>query len=75
LPVVGDIDVEQELAKFEAEERARLGLDKQETQWLETMANAQFTAAERPRITLLIAGLTLAHDFLIEGHQRLGTTS
>jgi predicted nucleotide-binding protein (sugar kinase/HSP70/actin superfamily) len=67
LPVIGDIDMEKELAQFEAEERARLGLDKQETQWLETMANAQFTAAERPRITLLIAGLTLAHDYLIEG--------
>jgi len=67
LPVVGDLDIEKELAKFEAEERARLGLDKQEKQWLETMANAQFTAAERPKVTLLIAGLTLAHDYLIEG--------
>jgi predicted nucleotide-binding protein (sugar kinase/HSP70/actin superfamily) len=67
LPIVGDLDIEQELVRFEAEERARLGLDKQEKQWLETMANAQFTAAERPKITLLIAGLTLAHDFLIEG--------
>ena len=67
LKVVGDLDIEQELARFEAEERARLGLDKQEKQWLETMANAQFTAAERPKITLLIAGLTLAHDYLIEG--------
>ncbi len=66
LPLVSDIDVEKELALFEAEERARLGLDKQEKQWLETMANAQFSAAERPRITLLIAGLTLAHDYLIE---------
>jgi predicted nucleotide-binding protein (sugar kinase/HSP70/actin superfamily) len=67
LPVVGDLDIEKELEKFEAEERARLGLDKQEKQWLETMANAQFTAAERPKVTLLIAGLTLAHDYLIEG--------
>jgi predicted nucleotide-binding protein (sugar kinase/HSP70/actin superfamily) len=67
LKVVGDVDIEKELARFEAEERARLGLDKQEKQWLETMANAQFTAAERPKITLLIAGLTLAHDYLIEG--------
>ncbi len=31
------------------------------------MANAQFTAAERPKITLLVSGLTAAHDFLIEG--------
>jgi predicted nucleotide-binding protein (sugar kinase/HSP70/actin superfamily) len=67
LPLASDLDIEKELAKFEAEERARLGLDKQEKQWLETMANAQFSAAERPKITLLIAGLTIAHDFLIEG--------
>jgi predicted nucleotide-binding protein (sugar kinase/HSP70/actin superfamily) len=66
LPLASDIDIEKELAKFEAEERARLGLDQKEKQWLETMANAQFTAAERPKITLLIAGLTIAHDFLIE---------
>src|SRR5262245_18378600 len=70
LPLASDLDIEKELAKFEAEERARLGLDKQEQQWLETMANAQFTAAERPKITLLIAGLTIAHDFLIEGALR-----
>jgi predicted nucleotide-binding protein (sugar kinase/HSP70/actin superfamily) len=67
LKVVGDLDIEKELARFEAEERTRLGLDKQEKQWLETMANAQFSAAERPKVTLLIAGLTLAHDYLIEG--------
>ena len=66
LPLASDLDIEKELAKFEAEERARLGLDKKEKQWLETMANAQFSAAERPKITLLIAGLTIAHDFLIE---------
>jgi predicted nucleotide-binding protein (sugar kinase/HSP70/actin superfamily) len=64
---LADLNIDEELAKFEAEERARLGLDGQEKQWLETMANAQFTAAERPKITLLIAGLTVAHDYLIEG--------
>jgi predicted nucleotide-binding protein (sugar kinase/HSP70/actin superfamily) len=67
LPLVSEVDLEKELALFEAEERGRLGLDKHEKQWLETMANAQFTAAERPKITLLIAGLTVAHDYLIEG--------
>src|SRR5882757_6354102 len=60
LPVIGGkqdagIDVEAELARFEIEERARLGLDQGTDQWIETMANAQFTAAERPKITLLIA--------------------
>jgi predicted nucleotide-binding protein (sugar kinase/HSP70/actin superfamily) len=70
LPLAGDLDVDAEVARFEAEERARLGLDKEEKQWLETMANAQFTAAERPKVTLLIAGLTVAHDFLVEGALR-----
>src|SRR6266487_3467488 len=63
----GDIDIERELARFEAEERARLGLGDPEKQWLETMANAQFTAKERPSITLLLAGLTVAHDYLVGG--------
>src|SRR5215471_18894215 len=60
-----DIDIEGELARFEAEERARLGLAEPDKQWLETMANAQFSAKERPTITLLLAGLTVAHDYLI----------
>lgn len=68
LPLVSvDFDVDAELAKFEREERARLGLDETTPQWIENMANAQFTAAERPGVTLLISGLTLAHDFFIEG--------
>lgn len=68
LPLVEqELDIDAEMARFEREERARLGLDGETPQWIEKMANAQFTAAERPRITLLIAGLTVAHDFLIEG--------
>jgi predicted nucleotide-binding protein (sugar kinase/HSP70/actin superfamily) len=65
LPVVGDIDIDAEVARFEAEERARLGIADPDKQWLETMANAQFTAQERPGITLLLAGLTVAHDYLV----------
>lgn len=68
LPLVsGDFDVDAEIAKFEREERERLGLDEVTPQWIEKMADAQFTAAERPGVTLLISGLTLAHDFFIEG--------
>jgi predicted nucleotide-binding protein (sugar kinase/HSP70/actin superfamily) len=68
LPIVEQaLDVDAEIARFEREERARLGLDGDTPQWIEQMANAQFTAAERPGVTLLIAGLTVAHDFLIEG--------
>jgi predicted nucleotide-binding protein (sugar kinase/HSP70/actin superfamily) len=66
LPLVGDIDIDAEVARFEIEERARLGIVEQD-QWQEKMANAQFTAQERPGITLLLAGLTVAHDYLVSG--------
>jgi predicted nucleotide-binding protein (sugar kinase/HSP70/actin superfamily) len=69
LPVVGKddaLDVEAELAKFEAEERARLGLGQRE-QWVEDMANLGFTKSQKSKITLLIGGLTMAHDYLVEG--------
>jgi predicted nucleotide-binding protein (sugar kinase/HSP70/actin superfamily) len=61
------IDVDAELRAFEETERKRLGLDQKTEQWLEEMANLTFTKTEKPNITLLIGGLTLAHDFLIEG--------
>src|SRR5262245_24735013 len=78
LPIAGqkhaDIDVDAELRAFEAEERARLGLEK-EKQWLEDMANLTFTKSEKGKITLLIGGLTMAHDYLVSGAFRsLGYT-
>jgi predicted nucleotide-binding protein (sugar kinase/HSP70/actin superfamily) len=60
------IDLDAELKKFEAEERKRLGLDTQTEHWIEEMANATFTKTEKKHITLLVGGLTLAHDFLVE---------
>ncbi len=63
LPVV---DVDAELRRFEADERARLGIPEDET-WVEDMANLIFTKKEKTKITLLIGGLTMAHDFLVEG--------
>lgn len=67
LPVVGaDFDLDSELAKFEAEERQRLGLGV-EQQWVEDMADLGFTKSEKSKITLLVGGLTMAHDYLVEG--------
>jgi predicted nucleotide-binding protein (sugar kinase/HSP70/actin superfamily) len=69
LPVVGKgdtLDVDAELAMFEAEERARLGLGQRE-QWVEDMANLGFTKSQKSKITLLIGGLTMAHDYLVSG--------
>jgi predicted nucleotide-binding protein (sugar kinase/HSP70/actin superfamily) len=62
-----DIEIDAELARFEAEERARLGLDKEVDHWTDSMVNPNFTAKERPNITLLVGGLTIAHDYLVEG--------
>lgn len=67
LPIAGqELDIDAELRAFEREERARLGLEKEE-QWLEEMANLTFTKQEKGNITLLIGGLTMAHDYLVEG--------
>jgi predicted nucleotide-binding protein (sugar kinase/HSP70/actin superfamily) len=68
LPVAGQaLDLDAELAKFEAEERKRLGLDGTIDHWVEDMVNLGFKKSERSKVTLLIGGLTLAHDYLIEG--------
>lgn len=64
---LGALDIDAELAKFEAEEKKRLGLDGPSAQWLEQMAGLTFTKSEKPNITMLIGGLTLAHDHLVEG--------
>ena len=61
------IDIEAELQRFEAEERAKLGLNQHEEHWRDSMIDPQFTAKERPNITLLVGGLTMAHDYLVEG--------
>ncbi len=67
LPVV---DMDAELRKFEQEERKRLGLDAETTQWVEDMANLTFTKKEKAHINILVSGLTMAHDYLVEGALR-----
>src|SRR5262249_46284832 len=64
LPVV---DLEAELAAFEAAERKRLGLEDKTDQWIEDMANLTFTKREKAHITILVSGLTMAHDYFVEG--------
>ncbi len=56
------IDIEKELAEFEAEERAKLGLQDKREQWTDSMIDPFFSATERPRTTILNGGLTMAHD-------------
>jgi predicted nucleotide-binding protein (sugar kinase/HSP70/actin superfamily) len=62
--------IEAQLKEFEAAERARLGLDASVTHWTDAMIDPIFTARERPHITVLTGGLTIAHDYLIAGSLR-----
>ena len=59
-----ELAIEAELSRFEAEQRAALGLNKATEHWSD--ANPQhFTRAQRPKTTVLVGGLTVAHDYLI----------
>lgn len=58
-------DIEGELATVEADERVRLGLDKSHRQWRDDNPNT-FKFEERNTTTLLIAGLTHAHDAFVQ---------
>lgn len=66
--------IENELKKFEEEERVRLGLDKKlkQNQWKDTI-NREFYADQRASTTILVSGLTLAHDSFVQaGLEGLG---
>ncbi len=62
--------IEAELAKFEQAERARLGLPTQASKhWIDEVPR-EFTAAQRAHTTILVCGLTMAHDLFIQGALR-----
>ena len=62
--------IEAELAKFEQEERARLGLPVQNAkQWIDEVPR-EFTAKQRAHTTILVCGLTMAHDLFIQSALR-----
>ena len=56
-----EIDIDKELAAFEAQERAKLGLEDNREQWTDSMVNPFFSAKERSTTTILNGGLTMAH--------------
>jgi predicted nucleotide-binding protein (sugar kinase/HSP70/actin superfamily) len=67
-------EIEAELRRFEAEERRRLGLPPDEgaerpAQWRDRV-DARFTAEERAHTTLLVCGLTMAHDLFCQSALR-----
>ena len=67
---LSDDQIEKYLAAYAAAERDRLNLKRDRKQWVDQMTDPNFTKAERPKITLLITGLTNAQDFLVEGSLR-----
>ncbi|MCA9608941.1 MAG: 2-hydroxyglutaryl-CoA dehydratase, partial [Myxococcales bacterium] len=62
-----DLDIDAELARFEAEQRAALGLEDERDHWRDEMVDPFFTASQRPHTTILVGGLTMAHDEIVEG--------
>ena len=54
-----DLDIEKELAEYAAEEAKKLGLGREHySEWV----NRDFRASQRGHTTILMGGLTLAHD-------------
>ncbi len=57
--------IEAELAKFEAEEKAKLGIkENRNSQWKDVV-NRDFFADQREHTTILVSGLTMAHDLFV----------
>ncbi len=63
---LSDESIEAALAEFEAEERRRLGLDSGPKQQYTEYVNRKFVASQRAHTTILVGGLTMAHDYLVE---------
>jgi predicted nucleotide-binding protein (sugar kinase/HSP70/actin superfamily) len=63
---LGESEFERDLAQFEAEERQRLGLPTVTMRQWHDPVPSTFTASQRPHTTLLVSGLTMAHDLFIQ---------
>jgi len=62
--------IEEQLKQFEAEERKRLGLPTDAVkQWFDAVPR-EFTASQREHTTLLVSGLTMAHDLFCQAALR-----
>jgi predicted nucleotide-binding protein (sugar kinase/HSP70/actin superfamily) len=62
-----ELDIEEELRRFEAAERARLGLEAEKTPWTDAMVDPFFGKSQKAHTTILVGGLTMAQDYLVEG--------
>ncbi len=62
--------IEAELQKFELEERKRLGLPVENSKhWFDAVPR-EFTRDQREHTTILVSGLTMAHDLFIQAALR-----
>jgi predicted nucleotide-binding protein (sugar kinase/HSP70/actin superfamily) len=68
-PIDGDLDIDAELKKFELEQMKQLGLEPGREHWRDDNPT-QFTASQRAHTTILISGLTMAHDLFLQGGLR-----
>ncbi|HET6279902.1 MAG TPA: 2-hydroxyglutaryl-CoA dehydratase [Polyangia bacterium] len=67
LPVLGeDLDIDAELRKLD-EETEKAALPRASEHWVDEMINPQFKASQKENTTLLVSGLTAAHDYLVKG--------
>jgi predicted nucleotide-binding protein (sugar kinase/HSP70/actin superfamily) len=67
LPVLGeDIDIDAELRKLDEEEAAGSAPKLATEHWYDQMISPQFKKSERANTTLLVSGLTAAHDYLVK---------
>ncbi|MCP5467979.1 MAG: 2-hydroxyglutaryl-CoA dehydratase [Deltaproteobacteria bacterium] len=57
--------IEEELRRFEEEEKKKLGLS-EDTQHWEEKVNREFYADQRAHTTILVSGLTMAHDLFVQ---------
>jgi predicted nucleotide-binding protein (sugar kinase/HSP70/actin superfamily) len=72
LPILNnkiELDVDAELKAFELEQMAALGLEPGKEHWRDDNPT-KFTATQRAHTTILISGLTMAHDFFLQGALR-----
>lgn len=73
LPILGsnklELDLEAELKSFELEQMAALGLSPGKEHWRDDNPT-RFMASQREHTTILISGLTMAHDFFLQGALR-----
>src|SRR5450432_2198549 len=69
LPVLGEtdvLDIDAQLRALDDEATAVRLPQQSATHWVDEMVNPQFTKSQRAGTTLLVSGLTAAHDYLVK---------